>query len=117
MISKQEVSALKDYLQTNDESEPKIARSFLEDVISVFKELEEYRNIGTADECRDAMEKKKAKKPIILDEQSTKSDGRLYVAKYFKCPSCESTSTYFGGLPNNCHNCGQAILQKSEVIE
>lgn len=73
-------------------------------------EYKDYRAIGTVEECQDAMERQRAKKPIILSEQSAELEGKLYVAKYFKCPTCGNTSTYFGGLPNNCDNCGQALL-------
>lgn len=80
------------------------------DIIPKLEQLTEYEKIGTIEECREARERQRGKKPIILDEQSAKSEGRLYIAKYFKCPTCGNTSTYFGGLPNNCHNCGQAVL-------
>ena len=77
--------------------------------VSSLEEIQQYRAIGTVEECREAREKQKGKKPIILSEQSAESEGKLYIAKYFKCPTCGNTSTYFGGLPNNCHNCGQSL--------
>lgn len=91
-------------------------RKAYEDMEMAIKDLEEiqqYRAIGTVDECRDAVERYRKKKPIILSEQSAESEGKLYVAKYFKCPTCGNTSTYFGGLPNNCHNCGQNLENDS----
>lgn len=81
----------------------------MEMAIKALEEIQQYRAIGTAEECREAMERYRKRKPIILNEQSIKSEGKLYVAKYFKCPTCGNTSTYFGGLPNNCHNCGQSL--------
>lgn len=81
----------------------------MEMAIKAFEEIQQYQVIGTVDECRDAMERYRKKKPVILSEQFTESKGKLYVAKYFKCPTCGNTSTYFGGLPNNCHNCGQSL--------
>lgn len=78
-------------------------------ILKVAKKLKAYEEIGTVEECRNAMERQNRKKPIILSEQSAESEGKLYVAKYFKCPTCGNTSTYFGGLPNNCHNCGQSL--------
>lgn len=81
----------------------------MEMAIKALEEIQQYRAIGTVDECHDAMERYRKRKPIILNKQSTKSEGKLYVAKYFKCPTCGNTSTYFGGLPNNCHNCGQNL--------
>ena len=76
---------------------------------TILSVLEQYRAIGTIEECQKAVEKGKRKNPIILREQSAESEGKLYIAKYFKSPTCGSTSTYFGGLPNNCHNCGQSL--------
>lgn len=89
MIDKIEISALKDYLETNDESEPKIASGFLEDVILMFEEINryraigaveqlkdmkqnyaealsdwrQYRKIGTVEECRESREMQRGKKP------------------------------------------------------
>ena len=78
--------------------------------IKALEEIRQYRAIGTVKECWDAIEKQNRKNPIIMREQSAKSEGKIYVAKHFKCPTCESISTYFGGLPNNCHNCGQRLV-------
>lgn len=78
-------------------------------ILKVAEKLKAYEEIGTVEECRNAMERQNRKKPIILRKQSTESEGKLYVTKYFKCPTCGNTSTYFGGLPNNCHNCGQSL--------
>lgn len=47
MINKAEISVLKDYLETNSESEPRIARGFLEDVVLMFEEIQQYREIET----------------------------------------------------------------------
>ena len=80
-----------------------------ETAIEALQEIQQYRAIGTVEECREARERQRGKKPIILSEQSEESEGKLYIAKYFKCPTCGNTSTYFGGLPNNCHNCGQSL--------
>ena len=42
------------------------------------EELEQYRKIGTVEECREAVEKQKAKKPEVIDQD-------FY---YYKCPVC-----------------------------
>lgn len=52
MIDKFEISALKDYLAANNESEPKIARGFLEDVVLMFDEIQQYRAVGTVDKIQ-----------------------------------------------------------------
>lgn len=62
------------------------------------REVMEYREIGTAEECREAMEKYKAKKPL----------GKYTVGKFEigECPSCNAMETSFGGY---CVLCGQKL--------
>ena len=91
-----------------DDTECEFGKALLAS-ISALEEGQQYRAIGTVEECREAMKRYRKRKPIILSEQSAESEGKLYVSKYFKCPTCGNTSTYFGGLPNNCHNCGQSL--------
>ena len=62
MISKIEIGAVKDYLETNNESELKIARSFLEDIVLELEEIQQYRSIGTVSDCKEAVEMRKVKK-------------------------------------------------------
>lgn len=62
------------------------------------KELEQYRSIGTIEECREAVERQRAKNPI---------DGKVRkVFGYYQCPTC-------GGLLTTnkrfCEDCRQAI--------
>ncbi len=109
MIDKREISVLKDYLETNEESEPRIARSFLEDVILMFEEIQQYQGIGTVEECREARERQIAKKP------DKRSDKYTDLVHHYWCPVC---GRYFGqaGIhnailfdkPKYCA-CGQAI--------
>lgn len=69
------------------------------------EELEQYRKIGTVEECRKAVEKQKQKKIIIKDWNPT------------ECPTCNyelSTSLGDGYYKHptfleRCPNCGQAI--------
>lgn len=98
MIGKSEISALKDYLETNEESELNIARSFLEDVILELGELKQYRSIGTVEECREAAERYTAKKYKML--KPCKS------VTYYQCPVCD---TLLHINENFCGNCGQRI--------
>lgn len=72
------------------------------------KELRKYREIGTVEECREAVEKQKAKKCV----QDTCPDHTHY-----KCPTCGKIqmSEYKRGIrilgrtTNNCDNCGQRL--------
>ncbi len=106
MIDKREISVLKDYLETNEESEPRIARSFLEDVILMFEEIQQYQAIGTVEECREAREKQRPK-IAIKDEYN-----------HDCCPNCGWIvyQEEWGGrhLPH-CENCGQAISWESDT--
>lgn len=57
------------------------------------EELQQYRQIGTVDECREAMERMIPKKPVVIEMQNT-------------CPNCSCNihRNYW-----NCKECGQTI--------
>lgn len=70
--------------------------------ISALEEIQQYRAIGTVEECREAVGKQKAKKPVL----------RNYNLKLRKsCPVCGYS---FSPLSRGCPKCGQAILKESE---
>ena len=65
-------------------------------------ELDEYRNIGTVEELKEAWEKQVAKKPI---------EKEFYNMPHYSCPICE------GGLyyeQEYCDECGQALEWEEE---
>ena len=64
-----------------------------------FEELRQYREIGTPEECRAAVEKQRVKKPIQIT--STKMDGKIG-----KCPCCGSI---IGEDMIWCDDCGQKL--------
>ena len=72
------------------------------------KENEKYHEIGTVEECREARERHRAKKPNI-------TAGKTEEDKLACCPICEGNLdwTYNGfwrkGNPKYCSNCGQSI--------
>ena len=82
--------------------------------ISALKELQQYREIGTVEECGEAVEKQKPKKPDIYTDTRNMVDlhGNVYAeqANVYLCPTCES---FIGYVENNifhyCPVCGQAI--------
>lgn len=85
-----------------------LADKEIEEVLKIAKaeheKLEQYRSIGTVEECREAVERHKAKRPI---------DGKIRkVLGYYQCPTCE------GLLTTNkrfCEDCGQRIsFEESE---
>lgn len=87
--------------------------------ISALKEIQQYREIGTVEECRKAVEKQKAKKPDIYTDTRNMVDlhGNVYAeqANVYLCPTCES---FIGYVENNifhyCPVCGQAIDENLE---
>lgn len=75
--------------------------------IEALKELQQYREIGTVEECREAVEKQKPKEPTVLKQQHSDS---------YNCPKCgrnlilKCGTDWFGGQHyKSCPNCGQAI--------
>lgn len=83
-------------------------RESLDMAIIALKEIQQYREIGTVEECREAAEKWKAKKAEFYGDSE---DGKLL------CPNCgedlwELKECGF----TNCPYCGQAI-QWDENLE
>lgn len=88
----------------------------LKTAITALKEIQQYREIGTVEECREAVERQKPKK-CIIDSCSDHA--------HYKCPSCGriELSIYKHGFPRlgritkYCPYCGQAIAENLEGME
>ena len=65
----------------------------------------EYESIGTVEECREAVEKQKPKKPILRND-----NGKLRKS----CPVC---GCFFSPLSRSCPKCGQAIDENLEGMD
>lgn len=94
----------------------------IEEAISALKEVQQYREIGTVEECREAVEKQKAKKPDIYTDTRNMVDlhGNVYAerANVYLCPTCESFIGYVGNnIFHYCPVCGQAIDENLEGME
>lgn len=61
------------------------------------KEIRQYRTIGTVEECREAVEKQRSKKPVLRND-----NGKLRKS----CPVC---GCFFSPLSRHCPKCWQAI--------
>lgn len=98
---------------------------FVKCCVEALKEIQKYRGIGTVEECREAVEKQKAKKPkeILRHRGGFENhhcpncgtdyqiDGRYTITDGY-CPVCgKLLDSAFG---NYCGNCGQRILEESE---
>ena len=62
-----------------------------------YKIISDYEAIGTVEECREAAEKQKAKKPVLRND-----NGKLRKSR----PVC---GCFFSPLSRSCPKCGQAI--------
>ena len=69
--------------------------------ISALKEVQQYRKIGSVEECREAVEKQKAKNPEVIDRDFD----------YYKCPVCGEYIWATDNINDHkyCLNCGQAV--------
>ena len=69
-------------------------------------ELQEYKQLGTLEEVREAVEKQKKKKP----------KGDLHSVPHYRCPNCNSTVKLYQNSKKDeiCKWCGQRI-EWSEV--
>ena len=83
---------------------PKKAQEALEMAITALKEVQQYREIGTVEECREAREKQKPKRAVLRND-----NGKLRKS----CPVC---GCFFSPLSRSCPKCGQAI-QRDEDLE
>ena len=72
-------------------------------------ELDAYKEIGTVEECREAVEKQTQKR-CAIDSCPDHT--------HYKCPSCgkiqktKYNDSTFGCILNNCSNCGQALINE-----
>lgn len=91
-------------------------KEVIEMAISAIKELQQYHEIGTVEECRKAVEKQTQKK-CAIDSCPDHT--------HYKCPSCGKIhlSRYKHGFPSLgritrfCDHCGQAIDENLEGME
>lgn len=74
--------------------------------VQAMKELLQYRKIGTVEECREAVEKQKSKKPDY--EGDGLSDGQLVYDTWI-CPPCGQHYEVDCDRYDYCPNCGQIL--------
>ena len=99
--------------------------------ISVFKEIQQYREIGTVEECREAREKQILKRPVwkegrsVICKDYADRHGEVEENKWadWVCPNCGwfvgeqyISRRHNQNKSNYCSRCGQAI-QWDENLE
>lgn len=83
-------------------------------LISTLEEIQQYREIGTVEECREAVGKQNAKKPVCVPKPYNEAVG---FNDEWHCPSCGSYIGYFTEGMNEpeqmeyCNECGQHIAR------
>lgn len=103
-------------------------KEVIEMAISALKEIQQYREIGTVEECREAVKKQKLKKPKEIlrhrggfeMQHCPKCDTDYQVDRRYKikdgyCPACGKLLD--SAFRNYCANCGQAIDENLEEME
>lgn len=87
--------------------------------IKSLEEIQQYREIGTVEECRDAVEKQKPKKPKdslkinpVIDGNGAYVDADTTV--YLLCQNCEELVGIEENCDNYCRECGQKKDKESE---
>ena len=83
----------------------------IEVAIKALEEVDQYRAIGTPEECREAVEKQKAKKPDY--EGDGYSDGHLVYDTWI-CPCCSKHYEVDYDDYDYCPECGQHIEWSDE---
>ena len=80
--------------------------------ISALKEIQQYRAIGTVEECREAVEKQKPERPDYWGDGY--ADGHLIYDTWI-CPSCGNLYEVDYDNYKYCPNCGQAIRLEEDL--
>ncbi len=73
--------------------------------IQALEEVQQYREIGTLEECRTAREKQILKKPYHISQVDDNDNAKV------ECPSCHATADYAVNVikRGHCWKCGQLL--------
>lgn len=109
MTENEVIQRLKNRLKTEEQRYGKeFVKEYFDDIdfaISALKAIQQYREIGTVEECREAVEKQKPKRAVLRND-----NGKLRKS----CPVC---GCFFSPLSRSCPKCGQAIQWDEDLEE
>lgn len=107
MTENKAIEALQFDLEIGGEIHSQVLRDATDVAIQALEEVQQYRAIGTVDECREAVEKQTAKKPMPIDYEKYIDiiDNAKFLRGAFWCPNCRHV-VYSGSF---CKDCGQKL--------
>ncbi len=107
MTEKEAISYLEiEKISAEETSVGKIKIQMCEEAIKALREVQEYREIGTAEECREAVEKQKPKSPDY--EGDGYADGEMVYDTWI-CPNCRGRYEVDYDDYDYCQKCGQKL--------
>lgn len=111
MTPEEAILRIKAHMEVHKLREPQAAyiTEALNMSMTALKEIQQYREIGTVEECREAVEKQKPKKPL----------GGVDIAgnEYMICPYCSAIVEDGEWRADYCPDCGQSIRWDENLEE
>lgn len=115
MTENHAIMLIKGYIDYNDRADNGISAEPYELAIKALEEVQQYRSIGTVEECKEVREKQIRKKP-----SERKTGGNKLKRVFYHCPICRKELldiAYLNGKIDHvkgrkikfCCDCGQAI--------
>lgn len=80
----------------------------LDAAIKALEEIQQYRGIGTVEECREAVERRNPKAPVVWGDGYDNEGNMIY--DMYDCPNCGKSYEVDYHDYKFCPYCGQAIL-------
>ncbi len=115
MTPEEAILRIKAHMEVHKLREPQAAyiTEALNMAMTTLKEIQQYREIGTVEECREAVERQSPKKPDY--EGDGYADGYMGYDTWI-CPNCGEKYEVDYDDYKHCPNCGQAI-QRDKNLE
>ena len=114
MTENKAIEALQFDLEIGGEIHSQVLRDATDVAIQALEEVQQYRKIGTVDECREAMDKQTSKSPDY--EGDGYSNGQLVYDTWI-CPCCGHHYEVDYDDYEYCPKCGQHIDWRNENEE